>query len=280
MRKIRLHPLFILMCVLSLLCGKGLTLGAAALSVTVHELGHYFCAKRRGYALTGLSLMPYGAVMYAENGLPDRDCPSVALAGPCVNFLFAAILGAVWWFFPQVYLVTKTIFILNVSIGLFNLLPCYPLDGGRAILALVKNKKKCLFFLRVFGIVMGVVTAVLFIIGLFIRPVPYLLFLSVMFFTGAVSDVKNESFRLLISHSFLLRETDAPLEEKTLYAPSSMKVGRLIRDFDGRYLYRVFVMKGEKEIAYLEGKAIENLFFVDRSETLEEYLAQNSLVGV
>lgn len=230
--------------------------------------------------MTGLSLMPYGAVMYAENGLPDHACPAVALAGPCVNFLFALFLSAVWWFFPQVYPVTKTLFTINVSIGLFNLLPCYPLDGGRVILALAKNKRRCLRFLRAFGFVMGVLAAVLFIVGLFVYPTPYLLFLSVMFFIGAASDVKNESFRLLIAHSFLLRDKNKPVEEKTLYAPSSLTIGRLTRDIDGRYLYRVFVVKEEKEIAYLEGKAIENLFFADKSETLEEYLAQNSLVGV
>ncbi len=280
MRKIRLHPLFIALCILSLMSGKGLVLGAAVLSVTAHECGHYFSAKRRGYALAGLSLMPYGAVMYAENGLPDHDCPAIALAGPGVNFLFAVLLSAVWWFFPQVYPVTKTLFTINVSIGVFNLLPCYPLDGGRVLLSLVKNKHRCLCFLQIFGFVMGVLTAVLFVVGLFIHPTPYLLFLSVMFFIGAASDVKNESFRLCVSQSFLLRDSDKPVEEKTLYVPSSLSIGRLIRHFDGKYLYRVFVVKEEKEIAYLEGKAIENLFFADKSETLEEYLAQNNLVGV
>ena len=58
------------------------------------------------------------------------------------------------------------------------------------------------------------------------------------------------------------------------------KPDSLLSTLGGRYLYRIFVVKGDKEIAYLEGQAIENLFLADRSKTVEEYLDQNNLVGV
>ena len=280
MQKIRIHPLFIVMCLVLLVCGKGPELGATVLAVTAHECGHYLSAKKRGYIISGMSLMPYGAVMYAEDGLTDRDAWAVALAGPAINLLFCAVIGAIWWFFPPLYPLTQTLFIANLSIGLFNLLPCYPLDGGRFLLCVASNKRRCLLALRIVGIVLGAASAVLFIVGLFVSPAFYLLALSVMLFSGAASEAKKESFRLCFSDSFLLREFNLPLEEKTLYVRSSMRVGRLISSLGGRYLYRIFVVKEEKEIAYLEGKAIEKLFFADRTETLEDFLTQNSLVGV
>ena len=140
MQKIRIHPLFVLLCLILLLGGKGLTLGAAAIAVTIHELGHKICAKRRGFLLQGLSLMPYGAVMYAEDGLPDKDGWVIALAGPAVNLLFSLLLSSLWWFFPVVYTLTKELFWANVGIGAFNLLPCYPLDGSRILLCLTEKK--------------------------------------------------------------------------------------------------------------------------------------------
>ncbi|MBO4538820.1 MAG: site-2 protease family protein [Clostridia bacterium] len=280
MQKIRIHPLFIALCLFLLVVGKGFELGASALAVAAHECGHFFSAKKRGFVLKDLSLMPYGAVMYAEDGLPDRDGWAVALAGPAVNLLVCATIGTTWWFFPQLYPATKTLFIVNAGIGLFNLLPCYPLDGGRILLSLAKNKKRCLLLLRGCGYFFGVACAALFIVGLFVSPTVNMLILSVMFFVGAASETKKENFRMLVSDSYLLKDMNLPIEEKTLYVRSSMKVARLLSSLGGRYLYRIFVVKGNKEIAYLEGQAIEKLFLADRSKTVEEYLDQNNLVGV
>ncbi len=280
MQKIRIHPFFVALCLFLLVAGKGFELGASALAVAAHECGHYFSAKKRGFVLKDLSLMPYGAVMYAEDGLPDRDGWAIALAGPVVNLLVCAVIGTAWWFFPQLYPVTKMLFAVNAGIGLFNLLPCYPLDGGRILISLAKNKKRCLAVLRGFGCFSASRPPRFFFIGMFVSPTVNLLILSVMFFVGAMTETKKESFRLLVSDSYLLKDMNMPLEEKTLYVRSSMRIARLLSALGGRYLYRIFVVKGDKEIAYLEGQAIENLFLADRSKTVEEYLYQNNLVGV
>ena len=280
MRKVSIHPVFILFCLLLLLSGKGVELGAAAIAVTVHECGHYYFAKKKGFTLKALSLMPYGAVMYADNGLPDKIGWEIALAGPAVNLLFSLALGALWWFVPALYPPTKYLFFANLSIGVFNLLPCYPLDGSRILLCLVDKKKRCLLVLRVLGYVFGTVTGVLFFVGLFFRPAPNLLLLSIMFFIGASTEVKKEMFRVSLVENYFINDLTKPIEEKTVCVLADLPLKRLVENLSGRYSYRIRVIDEGKEIAFLEGKAIENMFYADGDRTVGEYLIQNNLVGV
>ena len=280
MRKINIHPVFALFCLILLIDGKGVELGATVFAVTIHECGHYYYAKRKGFRLKNLSLMPYGAVMYAENGLPDKVGWEIALAGPAVNLFFALTLGALWWFFPALYPVTKHLFFADLCIGAFNLLPCYPLDGSRIILCLTDKKMLCLRLMRGLGILFGAASLVLFIVGLFYYPTLDPLFLSVMFFMGATTEVKKEMFRVALSDNYFMNDLTAPIEEKTICVLSSLPLKKLIDGLDGRFLYRVKVIQEGKEIALLEGKAIENVFYADGSATVEEYLSQNKRVGV
>ncbi len=280
MQKVKIHPLFILPVVLLFLMGKGVTVGATALAVFAHETGHYQCAKRLGFTLKDLTLMPYGAIMYAEDGLPDREGRIIALAGPAVNILFSVILCAIWWAVPALQPATKELFTANLAIGVFNLLPCYPLDGSRILLGTCENKKRCLIFVRTIGWIMGGVFAVLFVVSLFYSPAIHLVFIAVMFFEGATSEVKKEVFRVTITENYFMREKGEPHEEKTLRVDEGMKIGKLCLRLSGEYCYIIKIYKKDKEIACLGGQAIENMFYSDRDLTVGEYAYQNNLLGV
>ncbi len=139
----------------------------AVLSIVVHEWAHGFVAHLRGdptaKQMGRLSLNPlvhmdlFGTVilpvaLYLGTGFafgwakpvpvdphyfahPRRDMILVALAGPLSNFMMA-FLG-VWWFSPFLSSgsgpVSEFFVLFNISIGLFNLLPILPLDGGRVV---------------------------------------------------------------------------------------------------------------------------------------------------
>ncbi len=106
-----------------------------------HECAHAFAAARLGYRLNRVVLMPFGAVIDGDlRAISQKDEIYVALCGPLCNLFTAFFFGAVWWFAPTVYAFTDTAFYASLSIALVNLLPAYPLDGGRVLRCLLSRK--------------------------------------------------------------------------------------------------------------------------------------------
>lgn len=102
----------------------GMVLSAAAL----HELGHYLVLRLFGAKIISLRLEVFGAVMETDSGglSYGRELAAV-LAGPAANFLCAFALASPQipdWYAPAG---------AHLALGLFNLLPVRPLDGGRAV---------------------------------------------------------------------------------------------------------------------------------------------------
>ena len=136
--------------------GRGLALVLILFGcVVLHELAHAVVAQRSGIAVRSIILLPIGGITIMEDpgaGRPDpaRDI-RVAVAGPLLNLVIAALAGAVILAFaPQVKLwsqpflhasnLPRSIFWGNLFLGLFNLLPAYPMDGGRILRALLAER--------------------------------------------------------------------------------------------------------------------------------------------
>ena len=116
--------------------GRGLVLFA---SVLLHELAHAACARRLGVRVYSVELLPFGGVAHLDEPamVPPAREVGVALAGPAANGLLAGLgmalrlldvpLAAAWplerWTADQ------------LALALFNLLPVFPLDGGRVVRA-------------------------------------------------------------------------------------------------------------------------------------------------
>lgn len=142
-RKIRfsVHPLTVILAALSFCMKKGWFFLALLFSAVLHEGGHALVAERRGYELSSLRLLPYGAeIDFGGEEMSGRDELWVALAGPLTSLLLASLTLALFWLFPDLYPYTETAFAVNFSLFLCNLLPVYPLDGGRILHALLRKK--------------------------------------------------------------------------------------------------------------------------------------------
>lgn len=78
--------------------------------------------------------MPFGAVIDGDvKGISFKDEILVALAGPLCNLLTAILFVALWWFQPTMYAFTDVAYYASISVAFVNLLPAYPLDGGRVL---------------------------------------------------------------------------------------------------------------------------------------------------
>ncbi len=130
--KISLHPLFTAVGILCAVFGGLPVFIIFALTALLHECGHIFCAAGLGYSCGKISLMPYGASAAIDiDGISPSDEIKLALAGPAVNAALCVAVAGLWWFYPETYAYTDTVMTANASMLVLNLLPAYPLDGGR-----------------------------------------------------------------------------------------------------------------------------------------------------
>jgi Zn-dependent protease/CBS domain-containing protein len=107
-------------------------------SVLIHELSHSYVAKKNGLPIGRITLFFFGGV--SEMTEEPRDAGlevRMAAAGPLMSFLIAAVLGGLWYLggiANAPVAITATLgysALINTALGVFNLLPAFPLDGGR-----------------------------------------------------------------------------------------------------------------------------------------------------
>lgn len=109
---------------------------AAFFSVLLHEASHAYVATKLGYRVREIELMPFGGVARIERleGSGPKDAALIAAAGPLCSFFIAGACFAAGPPRPDTFM--DLIVQVNLMLGLFNLLPAYPLDGGRILHAL------------------------------------------------------------------------------------------------------------------------------------------------
>ena len=156
---IRFHFTFVLMLIFLLFIGIGdkqsgsstaIYIAALFASVLLHELGHTIVARHYGIRTTEIVMFPIGGVSRPERQpKPSEELP-ISLAGPLVNLLIAAaIIG--WMTVQHGWVALETlreptdanlaerVAFGNLALFLFNLLPAYPMDGGRILRSLLAH---------------------------------------------------------------------------------------------------------------------------------------------
>ena len=111
-------------------------------TIVLHELGHALMARRYGIRTADITLYIFGGVARLER-MPRASGPEllIALAGPAVNFVIVLASLAIMAATPRLGLratgFLDLVYQLNLGLGLFNLLPIFPMDGGRVLRALL-----------------------------------------------------------------------------------------------------------------------------------------------
>ena len=141
--KVKLHPAFVVYIIFLIVYGQSISIFFYLLSVAIHEFAHGKVAKILGYKLDKMTIMPYGVCLnYETTMFSPYDEILIALFGPLANFIVCVILLALWWLFPLIYPQTVMFFWCNLILFAYNLLPCFPLDGGRILCAYLSTKHK------------------------------------------------------------------------------------------------------------------------------------------
>ncbi|HUK63138.1 MAG TPA: site-2 protease family protein [Dongiaceae bacterium] len=202
--RVELHVTFLLL-VVGLAVARGFSTGdprraletavlllAVFACVLLHELGHALAARRYGIRTRDIVLLPIGGIARLER-MPEKPSQEivVALAGPAVNLALALLLIGVVTISHEHFAalglgggLVDSLLAVNVFMLLFNLIPAFPMDGGRVLRALLATR---LPYARATRVAAGVgqALAVVFAVWGVFNANPMLLFVALFVFMAA-----------------------------------------------------------------------------------------------
>lgn len=173
------------------------------LCVLLHEFGHVFAARRYGVQTPDITLLPIGGVARLER-IPEEPSQEliIALAGPAVNVVIAAILFvALGGFLPPESMDVQNpgtsmlarLAMVNVFLVVFNMIPAFPMDGGRVLRALLASRYGYQRGTQIAATVGQVLAFGLGLLGLMGNPI--LVFIAIFVYLGAAGEAHAVQMR-------------------------------------------------------------------------------------
>ncbi|PZX94677.1 site-2 protease family protein [Flavobacterium aquariorum] len=268
------------------------------ITVLLHELGHALMAKKYNINTKSITLLPIGGIARLER-LPEKPVEElfVAIAGPIVNLMLAAITQ----FFVLIPLDSEKLlsqlgnginsqnfflnfYIVNITLAFFNLIPAFPMDGGRilrALLAFKLDRKTATMiaarigqFIAIGFIFIGIISnPVLVLIGFFVIFSAQIEAESVNFKNSlkgyTAGDVAMKEYQTIAADEKLKKAIAIILNsehKKFLVTQNDTVVGVLCK----KHIIKALSEKGNEE--YIYNVMDRNLLYIDASAPLENII--------
>lgn len=248
--------------------------GLGLLALLVHELGHLLTARGLGYRVGRMELWPFGAALTMEVGAGSLP---VSLAGPLCSLAAAGMSLLFLRLLPQAEGVMEPFFVSNLSLGLANLLPAEPLDGGRALSSLLSpalGRRRSRQITAWTGLLLGGGLLALGVYGalLGVGSESALLFAAFLLFSG-VRTLLGEDRALdgLLDNRASLR-AGRPVEVREAALGADRTAGEALRSLRrGRYTLIRVIGGGDRMLGTLdEGALLQGLMERGEGATLGE----------
>lgn len=235
--KLKVNPLFFVTLFVCSYFGNPLNFLITYVTLAVHELVHLYFLYREKIKVEGIILEPFGICI--KTSAYGNKSPKVFLSAPFFNILLAFLF----------YIVSKktdnSLFLIisasNFVLGVFNLMPILPFDGGRAIMCIIKKKKLFVFISFLMGIAVFLVGILvlkesnfnfsLIMIGIFIIANSFSE--REQIFEKAITETKNR-FSRKITDKILTRVVTVPFD---------YNLHKLVSSFENEYFYMVNILK-------------------------------------
>lgn len=195
--KLQIHPIYLIFVFISAYFGWLNQLIIYSIVLLFHEYAHFFVAAIFGYKFEKITFSFYGAQIKGKNNFMPKHEIIISLAGPILNIILAIIFVALWWMFPVIYSHTVFFVTANLYIAIFNLFPIFPLDAGRVLLNLLKNKTtkaSAYKTMKVLSYICVVLFATLFVYSAFNDINLNLFFISIFLFLS-ISENTGDIYR-------------------------------------------------------------------------------------
>lgn len=260
--RLKIHPTFMIFAVILIYFGQGFLFLNYLCVMLFHELSHAFVARSLGYNLSSISLIPFGVSLnMSAYDMSPKDEIKIALAGPLLNAFLCLILFMLWWIFPSSYNYTILFFYANFVTCIFNLIPAFPLDGGRVLRGLFRSKtseNRAIKGCKIINIFVIILLLGLFIFSCFSKANLTYLFVSFCVATGLFDTSKSNRYTFV---KFISPEKSKKvLKIKNLYVSSSEQIYKIYRYINNYTYINLYIFdKNNKLIKVMNESEYVNL---------------------
>ena len=175
--------------------------------VVLHELGHALAARRYGIATRDITLLPIGGVARLERMPEDpKQEIVVAIAGPLVNVVIAAAIYAALFLSGNVVSIDNVtiagspflinLMLVNVILVIFNLIPAFPMDGGRVLRAILATRMNYAAATQQAANIGQIIALMLGTLGVFTNL--FLVFIALFVWIGAAAEANMAQIKSVL----------------------------------------------------------------------------------
>ena len=260
LKKFSIHPTFFLLFLWFLINNNILSFLSFTFVVLCHELGHFWVSKKLGYKLNCFCITPHGVNLnYKEKNFENEDEIKIAAAGPIANFVLSILFLAIWWVCPVVYNFTYEIAMQSFLLGIFNLLPCYPLDGGRVfcgILSKQMQRKKAVKMTTILNYFFSSILFSLFVISCFYNFNPTFLLCGVFLLLSNLDMMQEGRYNPIYMFNKKIKNFSNP---KFIFVNSKVSLSQLLKHIEIKK-YTIFIVNFDDiKTRYIDENLVKKL---------------------